>query len=220
MRIDLKVDTRGLKLRTEREMKRLAYNTAQAINDTTKEVQLDERANLDRKFTLRKPEFMYRLIKIFKWASPRQGRAYAEIGVDRSKKRTLLSIFERGGDRPPAVGKRVAVPVTGGPARPDFAQSVVEAFKFAKLRLRPRGRGTKAFHPSALSSTPQLVGQQGTFQIPGRGIFQRVDEKVRAVYLYVRRPKLDPTLDFIRVARRTINTEFQRQFARAYQRRK
>jgi hypothetical protein len=219
MRIDVKFDTSALKAKTERETKRLAYNTAQALNETAKAVQLEERANLDRKFTIRKPAFMYRLIKIFTFASAKLGRPFVEIGIDPTKSRVLLGLFEKGGEKQPVKGKSVAVPLTGGPARPSFPQSVAAAFRFTALRLHRRGgRKVKRFHPSALAPAPapQFIGAQRTFQIPKLGIFQRIAEGLRGVYLYVRRPKLDARLDFFKIAKQTIAREWPVQFRKAY----
>jgi hypothetical protein len=219
MRINVQFDTSALKVKTDREIKRLGYNTALALNETAKAVQLEERANLDRKFTIRKPAFMYRLIKIFTFASARQGRPYAEIGIDPTKSRVLLGLFEKGGEKAPAVGKNVAVPLTGGPARPSFPQSVAAAFRFTALRLHPRGkRRPLRFHPSALASAiaPQYIGAQRSFQIPKVGIFQRIASGIRAVYLYVRRPRVDARLDFYEVAKRAVTKEWPEQFRKAY----
>lgn len=218
MRIAVDFDTSRLKVRTERETKRLAFNTALALNETIKQVQLDERVNLDRKFTLRKTGFIYRLIKIFSFANARQGRPFAEIGVDATKKRVHLARFEKGGERPPVKGKSVAVPVTGGPARARFPQSVAAAFRFSALRLRPGpGRIVRAIPFLGAIVQPQRTGEQDTFQT-ARGVFQRIQEKVRAVYLFIRRPKLDRRLDFVDVARRTIAREWREQFRKAYRR--
>jgi hypothetical protein len=219
MRIDVKFDTSALKVKTDREIKRLAYNTAQALNETAKAVQLEERANLDRKFTIRKPTFMYRLIKIFKFASAKVGRPFVEIGIDPTKTRVLLGFFEKGGEKQPVKGKSVAVPLTGGPARASFPQSVAAAFRFTALRLHPRGgRRVRRFHPSALAPAPapQFIGAQRTFQIPKVGIFQRIAEGIRAVYLYVRRPKLNARLEFFKIAKQTIAKQWPEQFRRAY----
>ena len=198
-----------LAARTQREIKRLAFNTAQALNETAKEIQTAERVNLDRKFTVRKAGFLYRLIKITAFASPRKGRPFAEVAIDPTKKRVLLGIFERGGERPPAKGKSVAVPLTGGPARPSFSQPVPETFTFRALRLkRKRGKRGQA----------QIKGQQRTFVIPGAGVFQRVKDTVRAVYLFIRRPRLERKLDFEGVARRVFHREFNAQFRKAFHR--
>lgn len=209
MRVDVKFDTRALKVRTAREAKRLAFNTAQAINETLKEIQVEERINLERKFTLRKTTFIHRLVKILRFASARKGVAFGEIGIDPKKKRVLLGLFEKGGTRPAFKGKRVAVPITGGPARPTFRESIRPAFRFTALRLRrPRKRRG--------AGASRRLGQQQTFQIPRVGVFQRIGEKVRPVYLFIRGPQLDKGLNFIRIARRVINREWPKQFARAY----
>jgi hypothetical protein len=211
MQIRVKIDAAALKARTEREAKRLAFSTAQALNETAKEIQTAERVNLDRKFTIRKAGFMYHLIKITAFASPRKGRPFAEVAIDPTKKRVLLGIFERGGERLPAKGKNVAVPVTGGPARPTFPQPVQEQFTFKALKLRRKQR-------RRAGAQPQIKGQQHTFLIPGAGVFQRVRDTVRAVYLFIRRPKLDKRLEFEPIARRIFSREWEKQFRKAFQR--
>jgi hypothetical protein len=211
VRINVKIDTKALKARTEREAKRLAFSTAQALNETAKEIQTAERVNLDRKFTVRKAGFLYRLIKITAFASPRKGRPFAEVAIDPAKKRVLLGIFERGGEKEPAKGKSVAVPLTGGPARPTFKQPVQGEFTFRKLRFRRHRTKT---------GKVQWKGEQRTFTIPGLGVLQRVggkakDSVARLIYAFQRRPHLKALLDFTEVAVRTFNREFEQQFRRA-----
>ncbi len=223
MRINVSFDTSALKAKTDREIKRLAYNTAQALNETAKSVQLAERANLDRKFTIRKPTFMYRLIKIFKFASARQGRPFVEIGVDSLKQRVLLSFFEKGGIKQPAKGKSVGVPVTGEAARPTFRQSVIPQLQIGKLRFR--GRKTKSgkiqwkgLYRTFIIPLGNYAGRnrKGQGQIPGPGILQRTAEGIRRIYLFVRRPKLQEVLNFTETAIKTIEKEWPEQFRRAY----
>lgn len=207
MKINVKFDTRGLKARTEREAKRLAFNTAQALNETIKEIQVAERINLERKFTLRRPTFMHRLIKIFHFASARKGKPFAEVGID-EKRRVLLSQFEKGGIKKPVKGATVAVPITGEAARPRFAEPVPERFAFRRLRLRRRKTKTG----------PQFLGKEGTFIIPDVGVFRRVGRTISLLYGFVRRPRLDPILEFRKVAERTFRKEWPIQFKRAFRR--
>jgi hypothetical protein len=212
VQITVQIDTKALKARTTREAKRLAFSTAQALNETAKEIQTAERVNLDRKFTVRKAGFLYRLIKITAFASPQKGRAFAEVAIDPTKKRVLLSLFEKGGEKEPAKGKSVAVPLTGGPARPSFTQPVQEEFTFRKLRFR-RHR-TKA-------GKVQWKGEQRTFIIPGLGVLQRVGGKARTsvaklIYSFERHPHLKALLDFTAIALRTFNREFREQFTKVY----
>jgi hypothetical protein len=215
VQIKVQIDTKTLKARTEREAKRLAFSTAQALNETAQEIQTAERVNLDRKFTVRKAGFLYRLIKITAFASPRKGRPFAEVAIDPTKKRVLLGIFERGGEKEPAKGKSVAVPLTGGPARPSFTQPVAEEFTFRKLRFR---------HHRTKTGKLQWKGEQRTFIIPGLGVLQRVGGKAKSsaaklIYAFQRRPRLKALLNFTEIAVRTIRIEWHKQFERVYKRR-
>lgn len=209
MQINLKFDQSKLKARTLREAKRLAFNTAQALNETIKEIQTAERINLERKFTLRRSTFMHRLIKVFAFASAKKGRAFAEIGID-NKKRVLLSQFEKGGVKEPVKGERVAVPLTGQAARPQFSEPVVEQFTFRRLRLRKR----KA------KGGPRFAGRLGTYIVPGVGVFHRVaknmKQKAELIYAFVSRPRLDPILEFDKVAKRTFNKVWPGEVKKAF----
>jgi hypothetical protein len=214
MKINVKIDTSALKARTHREAKRLAFSTAQALNETAKEIQTAERVNLDQKFTVRKAGFLYRLIKITAFASPRNGRPFAEVAIDPSKKRVLLSLFEKGGEKEPTKGKSVAVPLTGGPARPSFKQPVQDEFTFRKLRFRRHRNKT---------GKVQWKGEKRTFIIPGLGVLQRVGGKAKSsaaklIYAFQRRPRLKALLHFTEIAVRAFNREFEQRFRKALRR--
>jgi len=233
VRIDLKFDDRVLRQRMTNRAKRLAYNGAQALNETAKAVQLEERANLDRKFTIRKATFMYRLIKFLTFASARQGRPYAEIGVDPTKRRVLLGFFEKGGVKPPAVGKSVGVPVTGGPARPSFRQSVKPALWLQRLQLRRHVTSTGKTQFKGLLRSFLLRAVGGRLKYPGvfvRGGAPKTERRakrfkglvsktaINLLYLFVPHPKLDARLKFFDVAKQVIAREWPEQFRRAFRR--
>ncbi len=216
MKINVKIDTKALKARTQREARRLAFSTAQALNETAKEIQTAERIQVDRTFQIRKAGFMYRLIKITNWASARQGRPYAEVAVDNTKKRVLLSTFEEGGVKEPAKGKHVAVPITGEGARPSFASTIQEDLTF---------RGMKFKKHVTKRGKVQWKGRHGTFIIPDLGVLQRVAGKARdsvanLIYSFQSRPRLRAMLRFAETARATFEKEWERQFRRAYLRNK
>jgi hypothetical protein len=163
---------------------------------------------------VRRAGFLHRLIKITTFASPRKGRPFAEVAIDPAKKRVLLGLFEKGGEKEPANSKSVAVPLTGTPARPSFRQPVREEFTFRKLRFR-RHR-TK-------SGKVQCKGEQRTLIVPGPGVLQRVGGKAKSsaaklIYAFERRPRLKALLDFTEVAIRTSNVEFGKQFRVAHNR--
>jgi hypothetical protein len=217
MKID--IDIRGLEAKSLLESKRLAYSTTTAINRTMLEIQREERAELDRRFTIRKNDFMYRLIKIFRFAAVFKGTGpqllYGEIGIDH-KDRTLLDQFVEGGFKEPVRGQSVGVPITGSAARPSFSDPVVAAFQLSKIHLHPR---------VLKDGTTQLVSEEdgGIFSLPDvrhgtkpRGLFQKTGDVIRAMYLFVQRPALSRRYDFLGIAERVYNETFDREFDRAY----
>lgn len=166
-RFDVKIDPSALKTRTLQEAKNLAYSTSQALNATAKDAQTAERVLMDRTFKLRRAGFMYRLVKIFQFSNARQGIPFVEMGIDQ-KPRVLLGTFEGGGPREPMVGKNVAVPITGQPARPSPYSSVPARFTFQGMKFEK--------HTTA-DGKEQWKGENGTFLIPGVGVFQRTGKK-------------------------------------------
>lgn len=175
LRIDADVDASGLIRKLALTEKNVAFATVNAINDTLKQVQDLARQNLRDRFTLRKPDFMLRQAAIIRpFANIRQARPFGEVAVGQ-KARLLLSTFEEGGEKRPFKGKRVAVPITGSPARPTFGAPVPQEYRVSALRLRkqkakPRGR---AGVETVTSMEGVWRGQQRTYMIPDIGIFQR-----------------------------------------------
>lgn len=183
------------------------------------EIQREERAELDRRFTIRKNDFMYRLIKIFTFAKVFKGvgpqQVYGEIGIDH-KNRTLLDQFVEGGFKEPVVGHTVGVPVTGSAARPSFSDPVTAALQLSKINLHPR---------VLKDGTTQLISEQdgGIFPLPNvrhgttpRGLFQKTGDVIRTMYLFIQRPALKRRYDFPGIAQRVYDAVFEREFDRAY----
>lgn len=214
------IDIKGLEAKTLLESKRLAYSTATAINRTMTEIQREERAELDRRFTIRKNDFMYRLIKIFVFARVFKGigpqlPVYGEMGID-PKNRVLLAEFVEGGYKEPVSGKSVGVPVTGSAARPSFTDPVAAAFQLSRIHLHPR---------TLKDGTVQLVSAEdgGLFTLPTvkhgtdvGGIFTKAGGVLKAMYLFIKRPALNRRYDFVGIAERTFVERFDGEFNRAY----
>lgn len=202
--------------------KRMAFAVVNALNHTAKEIQAGERAQVKQAFTLRKPDFVLRQAAVIRgaaggsgFANVKQGRFEVRISVGQ-RPRLLLSDFEAGGQRKPFKGKNVAVPITGGPARPSFRQSVPDAFTFRGLSLRrvtPRGqqkrrRRTQVKFQASVTRTGkvQWKGAHRTFLLtqtkkaPKGGVFQRVGpgrDDIRLVYSFQPSARLDRRLRFI-----------------------
>lgn len=179
MRIDLQIDSTELVLRLRNGDRRLAYAVVNAINNTAKRIQDAERRRVEEEFTIRKKEFIRREAAVIRpFASVKQARAFAEIAVGQ-KPRLLLTAFERGAEREPFTpgATKVAEPVIGGPARPQFAAQVTPELHMARLRFdRTKTRRRRVG-----------VTRTKTYLIPTIGIFQRIGkEATRCLPLHAR----------------------------------
>jgi hypothetical protein len=234
--VGITVDVRGAAvLATLRNgNKRIAFAVVNALNKTIRDVQVAEQVGVEREFTVRRKEFVKRQAAVISkragggFASVKGGRFEAQVAVGQ-KPRLLLSGFEKGGDRRAAMaatgatlkGKRSAVPVVGGPARPSFASVVPKEFEFRALSIRKatkrggmakrRARAAVTFRANTTSGgAVQFKGKQRTFvlletkQAPEGGVFQRVGPgrgDIRMVYSFKADEKLEPRLEFVKRAR-------------------
>lgn len=207
MRIDLKIDSAPLVLRLRNGQRRLAYAVVNAINNTAKRIQEAERQRVEQEFTVRRHEFIRREAAIIKpFANVRQGRPYAEISVGQ-KPRLLLSAFVRGAERKPftPTATRVAEPVIGGPARPQFSAQVTPELRLQRLRFDRTKTGRRRAG----------VTKTSTYLVPKVGIFQRIGkEATRAVYFFTRGKKLAPRLHFVETAEKEADRWFSEEMER------
>lgn len=201
--------------------KRIIYAYANAVNNTALDVQLEEKRGLRQRMQVRKSGFIERQVAVISFASVRKGVASASIMVGK-KPRLLLPIMEVGGDRPAFKGRRVAVPLTGGPARPSIAQSVVDEFTFKSLRLiqvgaRRRRRKNVDFAAVQTKGGKQFKGAYRTFILPWTskapegGVFQRTGpgrSDIRLVYSFKQNVHLKDILHWLSTARRVIEQRF------------
>ena len=229
MQVSINVDSTALLLRMRNGEKRLAYAVVNAINSTAKRIQEAERRQVESEFTVRKKEFIRRQAAIIKpFASVKQGRAYAEVAVG-TKPRLLLSAFERGFVRTPHTegARRIAVPVTGGAARPQFDQPVPVEFTFRRLRLKKdtkRGGKRKATNVTFRQTKKgQWKGAQRTFillqtaQAPLGGVFQRIGPgkgDIRMIYSFKPPHKVDARLEFVETAEKEAQLWFGEEMER------
>lgn len=153
MRIDVRIDADKLIAKTLKAQKNLAYSTAQALNDTAKDIQAQVQGRVKALFRIRKGgssefsektgdqpsrserSFIVRQIRVFSFASVKKGLIYAEIGIA-NKPRLLLSKFETGGTRTPFVGKNVAVPTSEVARGGSINNPVEDDLTFRKLAFK------------------------------------------------------------------------------------
>lgn len=197
------------------------YAIVNALNGTIKAVQRAEREDVAAHFTVRKRDFLLRQAAVVKGAAG--GSGFANVAGGRfetrvavgQKPRLLLGQFELGGPRQPVKGRRAAVPLIGGPARPTFRAEVPGSLAYRALRLRKvrAGRGATRGRPRA---KPRIRGAQRTFVLeatarqPEGGVFQRTGPgrgDVRLVYAFVSGQQLPRKLKFLSTAHRVAARE-------------
>lgn len=207
--------------------RRMSYAIANAINTTARAIQDAERERAHHAFTVRKAPFLDRQVAIISpFASASAHRFEARIAVGQ-KPRLLLGLFETGGPRPAFKGKNVAVPITGGPARPTFGQNVPADYTFQGLRIiksiagqgkSKRGRRNVDFaaHITA-GGKLQFKGQHRTFiltetnKAPLGGVFQRIGpsrDDIRLIYSFKHAPELHAQLKFVETGQRIAHERF------------
>lgn len=229
MKISMDIDITEIQKRYELTQKNFAYAVVNAVNETAKAVQRMAQDNVRAKFHVRS-EFVIRQAAIIKpFASVGQARPYAEVSVGQ-KPRLLLSDFERGAQRPPFVGKRVAMPIPGSPARPTVDAKVPGNLFVSALNLQPalsaaqlkqrktikgstsaQTRSMRADFTRAAGAGKVWKGKERTYMIPGLGIFQRFGKGKRdtaLLYKFVPTQTLIPRLGFLNLAK----TDGQRLF--------
>jgi hypothetical protein len=238
VQVNVSVDTSGLDRLASRYTKNLAYSTAQAINDVARTSQERIRAGLRRTMHVRKAAFIDRSVKIFVFANVQAVRPYAELGID-NKTRLLLSLFEKGAMRTAFVGRDVAVPITGRPARLSPTASVradltFQQLAFHKGRVTEAGRAVLKERRRAGDRSRKLTGGYyfwqgaqrtfiltGTARLPYGGVFQRIGPKRGdIVLLYAFKPsvRIAAALNFVNTTQATFNGEFQYAFQRRFYR--
>jgi hypothetical protein len=138
-------------------LRQIPFATNNAITRTAKEAVEAGREEVATHFTLRK-NFVKSRVRILTYS--RVGNLTATIGIDPYVQGSplLLGFFEEGegGVKEPMHGSGIAIPATGGPARPVFEDPVLTAFRYKNLRIT------------------ELKGRKKTFVIPGVGVFERV----------------------------------------------
>jgi len=213
MLIKTQIDvSRGLQL-TDLLLKKIPYATNNALTRTARELVDVEREELKTEFQIRKP-FILNRVRITKFS--RVNDLWTRVAIDSKVQggKLLLAMFEEGGEKMPELGSELAVPITGGAARPSFSQTVRPSLLYKALHMRKSVTSAGKI---------QYKGDRRTFIIAGVGIFQRVSNKKRgarnragssqksgAVLLYKFKPgvALRAQMHFVRTARELVAKRF------------
>ena len=107
---------------TAKVIKKLPYILNDSITEIAKVVVEAEREQLARDFTIRK-NFLTGRFKVLQYS--RTTDLTAIVGIDSNVQGAplLLGFFEEGGEKLPTAGPELAIPITGGAARPSPSPS-------------------------------------------------------------------------------------------------
>lgn len=165
MNLRLRWDQSQLETFTGQLPRRFAYASVNALRSTARRIQLAEFERARSVFAIRQERFFFGTAarpggvaaRLSVQPSVKKGIAYAEIEAGTvggnaekpfsSQRRLLYAGFETGIRRTPFTpgAKSIAVPRTGGPARPSRRSPITPELTFAKMRLqafyKPPGRG-------------------------------------------------------------------------------
>lgn len=169
MEMKISVDTESLSRFVAEVIRQAPYAANNAIARTAQEAAEAAQREARSHLQIRK-DFLLKRMRVLKY--PRANDLTAVIGVDENVQGSplIIGLLEQGqsGDKTGSSGAGVAVPLTGSPARPEFAAKVTPRLLYKKLQMER--------HTTSGGFT-QWKGKQRTFVIPGVGVFQRVGRK-------------------------------------------
>lgn len=182
--------------------KKVRQAASKALSQTILQVQHAERIELNREFTIRKAAFMRNRVKIFrfpKWSE--DGGLVAVIGINDKVKGTplLLAQFEDGGKKSPVQGSRVAIPITGGKARPDFKKSVPPSMRIPRLDFQ-KNKGGIPIGKRRTFILPTAKGEYAVFQRGPGGRSLGKDKNMSPLYIFRNTVPLKKRMQFLRIA--------------------
>ena len=209
----------------------VTYEVIGATNRTLERVAAAVEHRVDERFVIRKRTFWFGprgfAARITRASFGKKDRPYGEVAIGETSKGGpfLGPRFERGGVKKPTTpgAKRVAVPITGRPARPGINQGIDPRFTFAgmkltafrgkkKLRRKRKGRtvdqGLLGEFGRAQIDQPvgavQWKGKERTFLLP-RGVVQRIGpgrDDYRTIWSFIAPPTIPADLRWVETAER------------------
>jgi hypothetical protein len=186
---------------TEKVLRKMPYILNDSITETAKTVVEAEREQLRKDFTIRK-NFLTGRFKVLQYS--RTSDLTAIVGIDNNVQGSplLLGFFEAGGIKEPTKGPELAIPLTGGAARPAFEMGIPTALLYKNLQISMKVKGQTAIFP----------GMKKTYLVEGVGVFQRTDKQSELIYSFKPSAPLRPRTHMIELAQIVIRDSFARIF--------
>jgi hypothetical protein len=214
--IKTQLDISGALALTDLILRKVPFATNNALTRVAKELVDVERNELKSEFQIRK-QFILNRVQITKYSKTDSLWTIVSINKNVQGGDLLLTMFEEGGEKTPALGSELAVPLTGSAARPSFAQGVRPSLLYKALNMQK--------HTTALGKI-QYKGDRRTFVIQGVGIFQRESSRQRKarqkkgqssgrdesgatmIYSFKHNVPLRAQMHFVRTARALVASRF------------
>jgi hypothetical protein len=195
--------------------KQLPFAVSKAINDTLLQAQVAERERIAGAFTLRRPDFIFRTVKIEREDFAQKDKLYGIMRIDPT--RDFLAKFEAGGQKTPRSGHDIAVPDQARPSKGALIPAGLRPKALSLQRTGGRIRGAKRTFVIETSTHPGIYQRVGTER---RGAFRRIgrgrDPNVRLLYSFKPSVRIDRRLGFAETAKRVVDQQFKANFAASF----
>lgn len=176
----------------------IPFVTGRAVNRTALDFQADQREHMSGIFEIRREGFLRRSVKVMDWATPAKQEARVKIDSpgDRSD---IFGKFEADRTKDP-LGGSVAVPTEHVPRTPT---GVIRApWRPRRVLDRNFRGGFRAF-----------IRKRGSGK---RAIYFDQGDRIVPLYWLVDRVEIEPNLQFVQNANRTVDRRWQDNFATAF----
>jgi len=219
MRIELRTNAAKVSRRAQLLFAdQLPFATSKAINDTVKDAQRAQQKQMGQTFTLRRPTWVKRGIKIKPFSDKRNLRAVIRVeppgGPERAE---IIARHEERGRREPHEGRALAVPIGARPTKKALVKKSIRPAAFRFKQIATRG------------SIEVYKGRKRTFMIrraDGSGaVLQRIGPGrsgtfagTRVLYRLKKSVPIAPRLEFFRTMRRVVEQKFAANYRRAFRR--
>lgn len=190
----------------------IPYATSLAINNVAKSAQRAQVAGMHERFTIRRPSFARRTVKIKPFATKRSLEAVLWIDPPGDTS-DIWAKFEMGGVKQPR-GTAIAVPEEARRTKTGVItkRQRPKAFEFRRWGRGAKGAVYRGERRTWMVRTPE--GEGAIFQRVGRG----PGSSLRMLYSFARSAEIDERLQFEETVERTVDGEWERHFSEAFAR--
>ncbi len=198
----------------------LPFAAAKAINDTAKEAQSRQRAGMADRFTIRRPSFVNRAVKIKPFANKRHLSATIQIEPPGGQQRAdILTRHEEAHEREPRSGQALVVPLE---IRPNIRAVVKKRDRpkaFAFTHVRTTSGGVQIYEGRRRTFMVRMPDGSGwILQRTGPGRWGSLFHGTRVLYVLRPTVPIEARLEFIATITKAVDETFPRNFERAFAR--